>query len=136
MSYAISAPLQEAVFGALANDATLDSMVNGSIFDAEPTGALPPVYVTLGAESARSRSDATGGGATHEFVISVVTEAAGFLGAKSIAGVVSDLLVDADLTLSRGRLVSCRFLKAKAARDDVGTRRRVDLTFRARVDDV
>lgn len=135
MSYALSAPLQTAVFGALESDVTLAGLVDGAVFDAEPTGALPPIYVTLGAETVRTRSDGTAGGAFHDFVISIVTEAAGFAGAKTVAGVISDRLVDADLVMSRGRLVSCRFLKAKAARDDVGTRRRIDLTFRARVDD-
>ncbi|WP_298256665.1 DUF3168 domain-containing protein [uncultured Litoreibacter sp.] len=135
MTYAISAALQGAVYGALAGDAGLSGLVGGAIFDAEPAGSLPELYVTLGPESVRAGSDGSGGGAVHEFIISVVTDAAGFSTAKQAGVAVCDLLIDADLELDRGRLVSCRFLKAKAARAESGTARRIDLTFRARVDD-
>lgn len=135
MTYALSAALQTAVFGALIGDTTLSGLVGGAIFDAEPGGALPEIYVILGAETARARSDASGGGAVHEFVISVVTDAAGFATAKQAAACVCDALIDVDLELDRGRLVSCRFVKAKAARIETGTARRIDLSFRARVDD-
>ena len=135
MTYAISAALQVAVYGALAGDATLSALVGGAVFDAEPAGSLPELYVTLGPESVRAGSDGSGGGAVHEFVISVVTDAAGFTTAKQVGVVVCDILIDAELALDRGRLVSCRFLKAKAARAESGTARRIDLTFRARVDD-
>jgi len=135
MSYGVSAALQEAVYGALNGDTILASFVGGAIFDAEPSGVLPSLYVTLGAENVRASSDVTAGGAIHEFVVSVVTDAAGFSGAKTVAAAVSDVLVDADLNLSRGALVSCRFFKARAVRDEAGVTRRIDLTFRARVDD-
>ena len=135
MSYAVSAALQVAVFGALASDPALDALVAGAIFDAEPLGALPAQYVSLGAERARDRSDGSGGGALHEFDVSVVSDGDGFHATKLIAAAVSDLLVDADLALSRGRLVSLRFYKAKAARVENGRVRRIDLTFRARVQD-
>lgn len=136
MTYAVSAALQAAVFGALNGDAGLSNLVGGAVFDAEPAGTLPDIYVTLGAENVRARSDGTGHGAIHEFVISVVTEAAGFTTAKQAAVAVCDVLIDADLVLDRGALVSCRFIKAKAARVENGTARRIDLSFRARVDDV
>jgi len=61
MSYAVSAALQVAVFGALSGDAALDALVSGAIFDADPTGALPAQYVSLGAERARDRSDGSTG---------------------------------------------------------------------------
>ena len=135
MTYGVSAALQAAVYGALAEDGVLSSLVSGAIFDAEPAGSLPELYVTLGPESVRAGSDGSGGGAVHEFLISVVTDAAGFSTAKQAGVAVCDALIDADLALDRGRLVSCRFLKAKAARAESGTARRIDLTFRARVDD-
>lgn len=135
MTYGVSAALQTAVFGALSGDTDLSNLVGGAIFDAEPAGLLPEIYVTLGAETVRAQSDASGGGAVHEFVISVVTDAAGFSMAKQAAVSICDVLIDADLELSRGRLVSCRFAKAKAARVENGTARRIDLSFRARVDD-
>lgn len=135
MTYAISAALQSAVYTRLDVDTELQSLVSGAIFDSEPAGTLPGLYVTLGSETARSGSDLSGGGAVHEFVISVVTDTTGFSMAKQVAVAICDALIDADLTLDRGRLVSCRFLKAKASRADTGVNRRIDLTFRARVDD-
>ena len=135
MTYGVSAALQTALFGALSGDADLSNLVSGAIFDAEPAGVLPEIYVTLGPETVRAGSDGSGGGALHEFVISVVTDAAGFATAKVAAVAVCDVLIDVELDLSRGRLVSCRFAKAKAARVEKGAARRIDLTFRARVDD-
>jgi len=135
MTYGVSAALQTALFGALSGDADLSNLVSGAIFDAEPAGVLPEIYVTLGPETVRAGSDGSGGGALHEFVISVVTDAAGFATAKVAAVAVCDVLIDAELDLWRGRLVSCRFAKAKAARVEKGAARRIDLTFRARVDD-
>jgi len=106
-----------------------------NIFDALPSGAVPSLYVALGPEKVRDASDMTGGGALHEMTISVVTDSAGFATAKSVAGMVSDALVDAELTLSRGALVNLSFYKAVAARVGTGDTRRIDLIFRARVCD-
>ena len=135
MSYAMSAALQEAVFDALQADADLSAAVGGAIYDAVPPGTLPQLYVTLGPESVQVEDDKTGSGAAHAFVVSVVTDAPGFSAAKAAAGRVCDVLHDAPLTLSRGRLVSLRFRTAKAAKVDKGTGRKIDLTFRARVED-
>ena len=135
MSYAVSSALQAAVFQELSASAALTALVGTAVFDALPVGAVPPLYVALGPERVRDASDQTGGGALHEVVISVVTDQAGFVGAKDVAGVISDTLVDADLTLARGALVSLRFHKAVAARVGTGDQRRIDLTFRARVCD-
>lgn len=135
MSYGVAAALQEAIFSALQSDLALQAEISGAVFDAEPPGVLPDLYVSLGAETARARSDVTGPGAVHEFLVSVVSDAAGFSAAKTVAAMISDVLSDPDFSLSRGELVSCRFLKAKAGRDENGTTRRIDLTFRAQVDD-
>ncbi len=102
MSYAASAALQEAVYQRLTGDTTLSALVGGAIYDALPTGTLPATYVTLGPEDARDRSDRSGGGAWHRFIVSVVTETAGFHGAKQVAAAINDALVDADMTLSVG----------------------------------
>ena len=133
MSYGSSAALQQAVFGALAGDPTITDLTNGAVFDAEPVGALPPIYISLGPEQVRAKADYSGGGAWHDFVVSVVSEAPGFAAAKSVAVAVGDTLVDAELSLARGDLVSLRFQKAKAVRIEKGAKRRIDLTFRARV---
>ncbi len=135
MSYATSAPLQAAVYQHLAADAAVTAIVGTDIFDALPTGAIPTLYVALGPESVRDASDKTGAGAKHEFTVSVVTESAGFQAAKELAGAITDSLVLADLTLTRGRIVFLRFLKAKATRVDSGLKRQIDLTFCARVED-
>ncbi len=135
MSYANSAALQKAVFGALSADVALTGLVGSSIFDAEPVGGLPVSYVVLGAERVRDRSDGTGGGAVHEFEVSVVTEADGFTEAKQIAAAVSDVLVDVPLMLDRGRLVYLHFHRARASRVEKARIRRIDLSFRARVQD-
>ena len=135
MSYAISAALQAAVFQTLSTDPALVGLVGANVFDALPAGAVPSLYVALGPEKAKDASDQTGGGAIHELTVSVVTESAGFAAAKEAAGAVSDALVDADLTLARGQLVSLRFYKATAARVGTADTRRIDLIFRARVCD-
>lgn len=135
MSYAISGALQQAIFGALRDDLALQALVGDAVYDALPSGALPRTYVSLGPETVRERGDATGNGAEHRIVISVVTEVPGFGQAKDVAGVVCDVLQDAPLALARGRLVALQFQKATAAKIDNATGRRIDLTFRARVED-
>ncbi len=135
MSYAVSAALQEAVFQTVKADTTLDALVGGAIYDALPRGTLPPTYVTLGPEDARARSDTSGGGAWHRFTISVISDGEGFHASKRVAGAISDALVDADLTLTRGALTGLYFYRARAQREGTGQLRRIDLTFRARVDD-
>ncbi|MGV6812467.1 MAG: DUF3168 domain-containing protein [Brevirhabdus sp.] len=135
MSYGVSAALQRAVFEALSADADLAAIVGDAIYDAAPEGDLPQSYVTIGREEVRDRSDKTGRGARHDFTVSVVSEAAGFAHAKRAAGAISDALIDAPLTLSRGHLVSLTFLRATARRVGTGRTRRIDLRFRARVED-
>lgn len=135
MSYGVAAALQTAVYQHLSADIGLTNLVGTSIFDALPAGALPPLYIVLGSESVRDASDKTAGGALHEFTVTVVTESAGFASAKVVAAAVSDALVDAPLTLSRGALVSLNFYKAKAARVGTGDVRQINLIFRARVAD-
>lgn len=135
MSYGVAAALQTAVYQALVADVTLTGLVGIAIYDAAPTGTLPPLYVSLGPEDVTDASDKTGAGARHEFTVSVVADTAGFLTAKRVATAISDVLVDADLTLSRGILVGLYFVSAKARRVQDSDVRRIDLKFRARVED-
>jgi hypothetical protein len=132
MSYGAAAALQAAVFQRLTGFAGLAGV---AVYDAVPPGEAPEVFVLIGPEEARDASDGTGGGAEHRFGVSVVSREAGFAGAKTVAVAVSDALVDADLPLSRGRLVGLWFLRAQARRRDNGAVRRIDLTFRARIED-
>lgn len=135
MSYGLSAPLQEAVFAALSQDAALVAIVDGAIYDAMPPGDVPSLYVRLGAETVRDASDGTANGAAHRFTVSVISDAPGYADAKTAAGAVNDALHDADLALVRGRLVSLRFERASARLIASAQVRQIDLRFRARVED-
>ncbi len=134
MSYGAAGALQTAVQARLVADAALGALVGGAIHDAIPPGTATGLHVALGPEVVRDRSDRTGGGAEHDFTVSVVGGPGGFERAKAAAAAVSDALVGAPLTLSRGRLVGLWFLAARAARERDGGRR-IDLTFRARIED-
>ena len=54
--------------------------------------------------------------------------------AKTVAAAVSQVLLAGGMTLGTGHLVSVNFQRAVAQRLDEGAVRRIDLTFRARVD--
>lgn len=136
MSYASAAALQQALFAHLAADATVATLLNGAIHDALPAGPVPPLYLSLGPEVVRDRSDGSAHGADHDITLSIIAEAAGFQQAKQAASAVCDALLDPVLPLARGRLVAITFLRAVAKRDGAGQRRRIDLTFRARLDDI
>ncbi|WP_136637451.1 DUF3168 domain-containing protein [Pseudooceanicola onchidii] len=136
MTYALSAALQKAVYAALSADATLTGLVGTAIFDAPPVGAIPSLYVSLGPEKAQERSDRSVSGARHDFIVSVITDAAGFQQAKVVAGAVADALAPPLGPLDRGRIVTLNFQRAQARRDEAGQQRRIDLTFRALLEDI
>jgi len=138
MTYALSAPLQRAVYEVLTGDPGLQALVDGHIYD----GPLPletydsPVdYVTLGGETVKDAGTATTDGAVHDFTVVVHSNAAGFKAGKTIAGAICDVLLDAQLPLSRGQLVYLRFLKARAVVGPPPSRRTIQLNFRAFVED-
>ena len=135
MTYALAGHLQTALFTALTSHVPLTDAVGTAIYDAPPTGLRPELYVALGPEQVRDRSDGTGNGALHDVTISVISDLSGFKRAKDVAAVISDLLHDADLTLERGALVYLNFTRARAVRVRQGATRRIDMTFRARVCD-
>ena len=135
MSFAVSGPLQAAVFTRLIGDASVSALIGANVYDAVPSGPLPATYVRLGSETVTDASDLSGDGAIHRFTVSVITSDPGFTVAKSVAAAVGDTLQDAALTLTRGRLISLRFEQAKARRTDGGTARQIDMRFRARVSD-
>lgn len=135
MSFAMSGPLQAAVYDVLSTDAAVAGIVGGAVYDAVPTGSLPPIYVRLGSETVTDASDVSGDGATHRFTVSVITTSPGFAQAKAAAGAVSDALHNGDFSLSRGRLVSLRFERAQVRRLESAATRQIDLRFAARVQD-
>ena len=135
MSYAMAEALQGAIYQRIQGDAAATALIGDAVYDAVPSGTLPATYVVLGAEIALDRSDKSGSGAEHRLTISVISDVAGFATAKAVAVAISDALEGADLTLTRGRLVFLKFDRAVARREGSGNTRRIDLRFRARVED-
>lgn len=135
MSYGAAAALQAAIYQRLTADTALDGLVNGAIYDAVPPGNPVGTYVSIGPEVVKDASSQTERGAEHEFSVSVVTDAQGFQNAKAVAAAVSDALTGATLLLARGHLVGLWFLRARARRVEDADVRRIDLFFRARVQD-
>lgn len=135
MSYGVSAALQQAVYQQLQTDVALTGLIGAAVYDSAPSGIVTGTYVSLGPEDVTEKSDGTGHGALHEITVSVVTDAAGFAGAKDAAAAVSDALVDASLTLARGTLIYLNFHRARARRVQDADVRRIDLIFHARVQD-
>ena len=135
MTYGVAAALQQAVYQILQADPELTALVGDAVYDAVPPGFVSGTYVSLGPEDVREASDKTGHGALHEITVSVVTDSAGFSAAKAVATAVSDALVDTTLALTRGTLVYLNFHRARARRVQDADMRRIDLKFRARVQD-
>lgn len=136
MSYGVAAALQKAVYSQLAADPALAALIGTAVFDTAPSGPVPDTYVSLGPEDVRDRSDNSGQAAEHRFIVSVVSEAQGFAGAKAVAGAVTDALEAALPALDRGRVIGLWFERASARRTGTaGRARRIDLRFRARVED-
>lgn len=133
MSYGAAAALQAAIYQRLVADTALDALVAGAIYDAVPPGQPLGTYVSIGPEVVRDASSQTESGAQHDFSVSVVTDAAGFQNAKAVAAAVSDALTGASLLLMRGHLVGLWFLRARASRVEDADVRRIDLFFRARI---
>ncbi len=134
MSYAMSAAMQEAVFNALSGDVVLGALIGTAIYDAPPVPA-DQTYILLGADVAKDRSSGTHKGATLDFEVNVMSDVHGFETAKLVAAAICDVLIDADLTLSRGSLVNMKFLKSRARRGVSPEQRRIALVFRAILDD-
>lgn len=137
MSYAATAALQSAVYQVLRDSAALADLVGDAIYDAMPVAAPAGTYVALGPEEVKDAGDMTAAGANHDFVVSVLSgsdEANGFSAVKEVAVAVSDALEAAEIVLDRGHLAGLWFLRARARRAEKGAGRRVDMTFRARID--
>ena len=130
MTYRAAAALQGAVYQRLSTWGGLQGI---AVVDAVPAGGGTGTFILLGPEQANDESDASGAGAAHLFVVSIISDAAGFMAAKAAAAEVSLALGDADLALETGTLVDLGFVRAVAKRLNTGESRRIDLTFRARI---
>ena len=135
MSYATSAALQAAIFTALQSDAAVSEATGGHIYDALPSGSLPPIYVLIGAEEARDRSDQGEAAALYLMTLSVISDSAGFTAVKTAAGAICDALLAAPLPMTRGA-VTGRWFDRALARGLKSGGREVTLRFRLHVDDV
>lgn len=131
MSYGAAAALQAAIYQALAGASGLAGI---DIHDALPAGGGGGTFVLIGPEEVLDQSDKSGGGAEHRVTVSVISDASGFLAAKSVAVAVSEALVGATPPMTVGRIVSIRFVRAVARRLDDGEARRIDLILRVRVE--
>ncbi|GIX13154.1 MAG: hypothetical protein KatS3mg118_1113 [Paracoccaceae bacterium] len=139
MTYALSWPLQQAVYAALIADPAVSVLSGGRIHDAPPHAATQTepgaIYVTLGEETVRPFESADHRGGAHDFAVTVHSGASGFGLAKELAGAICDALIDRPLPMSRGHLVALRFLGGQAQRGRPADRRRITLRFRALVED-
>lgn len=130
MTYLAAAGLQTALYSCLTGLAELEGI---PVLDALPQN-VPDTYVLIGAEEVRDASDSSGPGGIHQVVISIISAAAGFLQGKEIAGAICRQVPEARLDLSQGAsVVSVAFSRAEARRIAAGRIRRIDLTFRIRV---
>lgn len=136
MTYAIGASLQRAVFARLVGEAEIIEIVGPNIYDAVPPGTEPDVFVLIGEEVVRDRSTKTSDGAYHDFTVSVFAKQQGFANSKVLAAIICDSLLVADLSLDRGRVTGLWFRRARTRRGRAPDRRRIDLQFRAHVEDV
>lgn len=131
MSYGAAAALQTAIYGLLSSAPALSGAL---VVDAMPPAAGAGAFVLIGPEEVLDQSDKSGDGAEHRIVVSVISDATGFLTAKTLASGVSDCLTGATPALTTGRVVSIQFARAVARRLGDGDVRRIDLTFRVRIE--
>lgn len=137
MSYGAGAALQAAIYQHLRQDAVLADLIGDAIYDALPVSAPAGIYVSLGPEEVWEAGDMTGRGSAHDFVVSVLAgrdELVGFGPLKAVAAAICDALETGGLVLERGHLVGVWFRRARARRVENSAARRIDLSFRARVD--
>lgn len=131
MSYRAAGAVQAAVHAVLTGHPDLAGV---PVMDAVPPGGGVGTFVLIGPEEVRDASDGSGAGAVHRVDVSVLSDAAGFLAAKAAAGAVCDAMEGLILPATEGRVVGVVFLKAVARRLKDGEVRRIDLSFRVRVE--
>lgn len=122
-----SLALQKAILDALVAGVPA---VGGRVYDMPPFDATYP-YVTIGeAQTLDDRADCYDGSESF-LTIHVWSRAVGFPEAKRIAGMVRDVLDDADLVLDGNSLELLRFRDMNTLRDPDGVSSHVVMTFRA-----
>ena len=139
MTYALSWPLQEALFSLISSDPSCASFFGNRIYDfAQPFGpdaeAEGP-YLIIGDEEARDWSTASDDGAVHIVRLDVWAPRLSFNEAKRAAGAVSDAVLSGDLVPSRGQVINARFVDAKTRRTENDALRGIQMRFRIVVED-
>lgn len=139
MTFALSWPLQQALFGAIRNDAACAALLGDRIHDAAPPfgpdAGAEGLYLTLGDETVADWSTASDRGARHRVVLTVHAPRRGFAEAKQAAAAVGDVVLGGNLALSRGRVVNTRFAGARTRRAEADQLREVELRFEITVED-
>ena len=137
MSFQVSVELQAAVYRALRDSEALAALVGDAIYDALPVSPPAGTHVAIGPEDVADAGDMTGGGARHDFTVSVLSGAedtGGFAPVKAAAAAVVAALEDGALAPGDGHLVGLWFLRAPARRAGGGAGRRGVVVVRAGMD--
>ncbi len=139
MTYALSWPLQQALYDLMCNDAVCVEHFGHRIYDAPPPflGEQAPegLYLTFGDEEVADWSTASEAGAVHLVKLTIHAPRRGFSEAKQAASAVSDAILGGALALVRGRIVNARFVDARTTRSEAEALRRIDMRFRITIED-
>ena len=139
MTYALSWPLQEAIFELISGDPACSQFFGGRVYDfAQPFGADAEAggpYLILGDEEARDWSTGTDDGAVHTVRLDVWAPRSSFNEAKRAAGAVSDIMLSGAILPTRGQVINARFIDAKTRRTENDALRGIQMRFRIVVED-
>ena len=139
MTYALSWPLQEALFSLIKDDPACIQFFGSRIYDfAQPFGQDAEAdgpYLIIGDEEARDWSTGTDDGAVHTVRLDVWASQRSFDEAKRAAGAVSDAILSGDIVPSRGQVINARFIDAKTRRTENDSLRGVQMRFRIVIED-
>jgi len=136
MSFGASADLQRVIYDLLSATGSGDALEGIPVVDRFEAGTLPPVYVAIGPERMRDRSTKTSRSAEHRLSITVHSALGGFARIKEIAAAIAERLEGQRPALASGTLCSLRLISVAPARGGSGEERRVEMNFRAFVDDI
>lgn len=139
MSIVLSASMQAALFETLVTDPALSALIGDAVYDATPAtdGSVPMgEYLTIGTGDIRPFDTATSAGGVHDFDVTVHSASEGFSKAKLVAAAVGQALSDAALPIAGGTTVALRFVRARAKRGAAPELRRIELRFRAVLEEI